>query len=91
MAPKKGKTKAKAKPAAKVTKAKKTTTKTNQKTTTVKSTAGSKGKKVTPEQRHKMVVDRAFQLAQGRNFENGDPISDWLQAEREVDAILRRK
>jgi hypothetical protein len=49
---------------------------------------GSQRTTVTPEQRHKLIEMRAYQLAEKRGFKNGDPVRDWLQAEKDVDARL---
>jgi hypothetical protein len=40
--------------------------------------------------REKMIADAAYFRAEQRGFQNGDPLKDWLQAEAEVDARLRR-
>ncbi|MGI9341842.1 MAG: DUF2934 domain-containing protein [Gammaproteobacteria bacterium] len=39
----------------------------------------------TPEARHQLIAQSAFFKAERRGFEGGDPIEDWLEAEREVD------
>ncbi len=49
---------------------------------------GSDRTRITPEQRHKLIEMKAYQLAEKRGFQNGDPVTDWLQAERDVDARL---
>ena len=43
---------------------------------------------VTPEERHRMVAETAYFLAQERGFTGGDPFSDWIEAERRVDRQL---
>ena len=40
--------------------------------------------------REKMIADAAYFRAEQRGFQGGDPLNDWLQAEAEVDARLRR-
>jgi hypothetical protein len=40
--------------------------------------------------REKMIADAANFRAEQRGFQGGDPLNDWLQAEAEVDARLRR-
>lgn len=40
---------------------------------------------VTPEERHRMIAETAYFLAQERGFTGGDPVSDWIEAERKVD------
>jgi hypothetical protein len=39
----------------------------------------------TPEARHQLIAESAFFKAERRGFEGGDPIEDWLEAEKEVD------
>jgi len=43
---------------------------------------------LTTEQRQGMIADIAFQRAQDRGFEGGDPETDWVEAERELEASL---
>jgi hypothetical protein len=43
---------------------------------------------VSPEQRHAMIAERAYLRAEKRGFANGDPLTDWLEGEREVDRLL---
>jgi Protein of unknown function (DUF2934) len=40
---------------------------------------------VPPEERHRMIAETAYFLAQERGFTDGDPVSDWIEAERRVD------
>ncbi len=40
---------------------------------------------------HRMVEETAYYLAEKRGFEAGHELSDWLQAERIVDAKLRER
>jgi hypothetical protein len=42
----------------------------------------------TPEERHRMIAETAYFLAQERGFTGGDPVSDWIEAERRVDRQL---
>jgi hypothetical protein len=44
------------------------------------------GKIVAPEERHRKIETAAYYRAQKRGFSNGDPLKDWLEAEREIDA-----
>ena len=46
------------------------------------------GKSVTPEQRYRMVAEAAYHHAERRGFVGGDPLNDWLLAEKEVDKLL---
>jgi len=43
---------------------------------------------VAPEERHRMIAETAYFLAQERGFTAGDPVSDWIEAERRVDRQL---
>jgi chromosome partitioning protein len=45
-------------------------------------------RKVTQAQRDAMIARAAYEHAQRRAFAGGDPLTDWLNAEREVDARL---
>jgi len=62
-----------------------------QQTTTKKPprrTARTATKKVSPEQRWKMVAEAAYYKAEKRGFQGGDSARDWLEAEAEIDAQL---
>lgn len=48
----------------------------------------AKGGAVTPEERHRMISEAAYHLAEHRGFEGGDPHADWLAAEAEIDRRL---
>jgi hypothetical protein len=39
-----------------------------------------------PRQLHEQIEQRAYQLAEQRNFAPGQEMDDWLQAEREIEA-----
>lgn len=57
--------------------------------TTVKKVAGqAKVAEISLEERHRMVAEAAYFKAKERNFAKGDPKSDWLTAEMEIDAYL---
>lgn len=43
---------------------------------------------ITPELRHQMIAEAAYIRAEQRGFCAGDPMEDWLHAEREVDRLL---
>lgn len=43
---------------------------------------------VAMQQRQAMIASVAYQYAEGRGFQGGDPASDWTEAEREVDGRL---
>jgi len=38
--------------------------------------------------RHQRIAERAYLRAERRGFAGGDPVADWIDAEREVDAEL---
>ena len=42
------------------------------------------------DERWRMIAEEAYLRAERRGFSHGDPIDDWLAAEREVDKRLRR-
>ena len=42
----------------------------------------------TPEDRHRMIAETAYFMAHERGFKGGDPVSDWIEAERLVDRQL---
>lgn len=44
---------------------------------------------VTTEERHRMITEAAYYLAERRGFAGGSAEDDWLQAEREIDRALR--
>lgn len=39
-------------------------------------------------ERSRMIAEAAYYRAQNRGFESGDPVGDWLAAEREIDTRL---
>ncbi|NIR30432.1 MAG: DUF2934 domain-containing protein [Gammaproteobacteria bacterium] len=43
---------------------------------------------VTPEERWRMIAVAAYHKAEQRNFSAGREIDDWLEAEKEIDALL---
>jgi hypothetical protein len=43
---------------------------------------------VSPEERHRMIAETAYFLAHERGFMGGDPVEDWINAERAVDRQL---
>jgi hypothetical protein len=46
---------------------------------------------VSHEERWRMVAEAAYYIAQRRGFVGGDANADWLAAEAEVDAKLKRE
>jgi hypothetical protein len=59
-----------------------------------KSATTSMSSAVTPnvsaEERHSMIAESAYRRAESRGFQGGDAIQDWLDGEKEVDALLSR-
>ena len=53
-------------------------------------TAAAAAPTVSAEQRHALIAERAYLRAELRGFQGGDPIQDWLDGEKEVDALLSR-
>jgi hypothetical protein len=43
---------------------------------------------MTPEERHRVVAEAAYFIAERRGFAGGSPIEDWLQAEADIDRML---
>lgn len=46
------------------------------------------GQQITQEQRQRMIAEAAYFRAMERGFNGGDPVDDWLIAEREIDRLL---
>ncbi|MFP5506291.1 MAG: DUF2934 domain-containing protein [Gammaproteobacteria bacterium] len=46
---------------------------------------------VSPEIRQQMIAEAAYLRAERRGFAAGDPVDDWLAAEREVDLLLAER
>lgn len=44
----------------------------------------------TPDERRRMIAEAAYFRAEHRDSESGGSLSDWLEAEAEVDALLKR-
>ena len=44
----------------------------------------------TSAERHRMIETAAYYRAQKRGFSDGDPVADWFEAEREIEALLQR-
>jgi hypothetical protein len=51
--------------------------------------AGFEPVPISPEQRRHMIRDAAYFRAERRGFSHGDPVQDWVEAELEVDRLLR--
>mgnify|MGYP005749557533 CR=1 FL=1 len=46
---------------------------------------------ISPEDRQQMIAEAAYLRAERRGFAAGDPVEDWLAAEREVDLLLAER
>lgn len=44
---------------------------------------------ISAEQRERMIAEAAYFLAEHRQFQGGDPVQDWLQAQKEIDSKNR--
>ncbi|RMG29381.1 MAG: DUF2934 domain-containing protein [Gammaproteobacteria bacterium] len=72
-----------------------TTTRTSRKPRTTRkprkrATAASQAAapRITPDERRAMIAEAAYLRAEARGFQGGDPVEDWLIAEREIDRRL---
>jgi hypothetical protein len=52
---------------------------------------GSRAGGRTQEERHRMIAEAAYFIAERRGFADGDPHEDWVLAEQQVDAELQLK
>ncbi len=43
---------------------------------------------ISAELRYQMIAEAAYYLAERRNFQGGDPVNDWLEAEMIIDRAL---
>jgi hypothetical protein len=46
---------------------------------------------LSPAERMKMIAEAAYYLAQKRGFSGGNELSDWVTAEKQVDALLTKR
>ena len=58
-------------------------------TTTTKRSKDTKNFPISDSERHELISALALKKAQARNFTNGTPEQDWLEAEKEIDAKHR--
>lgn len=49
----------------------------------------SAGNAYTSEERNRMVADAAYFHAERRGFASGNEMADWLEAENEIDSLIR--
>jgi len=47
--------------------------------------------KISDEERSGLIAKAAYYRAEQRSFQNGDPVTDWLAAEAEIDEKLVKK
>lgn len=76
------------------TKKKSTPNKTEKKRVTQSSKAtksSSRTFEISAEERWRMIATAAYLKAEARNFAPGYETDDWLQAEKEVDALIKGK
>ena len=83
---------------AKTVKKKTATAKTTKKRSTTVKAVKKRSKKaqarpidVSPEERRRMIDESAYLRAEQRGFTDGDPVTDWLRSEREIDKVLARR
>ena len=43
----------------------------------------------TADRRHSMIQTAAYLRAEKRGFQGGNPVQDWVDAEREIDTMLK--
>ena len=48
----------------------------------------SQGRPISSEERQRMIAEAAYFRAMQRGFNDGDPVNDWLVAEREINRLL---
>lgn len=80
---------AKASPAKKAVAAAPKKAATAPKKATTKAAAAAVKSSITPEQRYCMVAEAAYFLAERQGF-LGDPVQDWIAAEAEIAAFLKK-
>ena len=57
--------------------------------TAEKKVAAFKGTVVSEEQRYRMIAEAAYYRAESCQFKS-DPLRDWVEAERDIDALLNK-
>jgi hypothetical protein len=65
------------------------TTETKPTTDTTHNNAKATNQTTTADKRQSMIQTAAYLRAEKRGFQGGDPVQDWVQAEREVDTLLK--
>lgn len=62
--------------------------KETRKKTTRRAASPKRSSGVSPEERRRLIAERAYSIAEQRGFAGSDPRGDWLQAEAEIDREL---
>ncbi len=44
---------------------------------------------IAADQREHMIAEAAYYLAEHRQFQGGDPLQDWFQAQQEIDSKVK--
>ena len=52
---------------------------------------GTNAISLSADDRHQMISERAYLIAEQRGFQGGDAVNDWLAAEAEVDSMFKIK
>lgn len=51
----------------------------------------SSGRQVSDSERRRLIAETAYRRAEQRGFADGDPVADWLAAEKQVNEQLARQ
>ncbi len=78
-------------PSSKTARSKKSSQPTKPAARKSRATAPARAADVAPDLRWKMIAEAAYLRAERRGFTSGDPVDDWLAAEREVDRRLAKR
>lgn len=55
---------------------------------TKRATPGASPASVSPEERHRLIAEAAYFIAERRGFTAGSEVDDWLRAEAEIESRL---
>ena len=61
------------------------------KKTAVKKKAAAKKSVITKEQRYKMIAEAAYHLSEKQGFEPGREMDNWLIAEKQIEAFIKKQ
>lgn len=53
--------------------------------------ASAPARQISADSRQQMIAKAAYLRAERRGFGSGDPLDDWLAAEREIDTLLAQR